>query len=206
MDKTARTIGSYNQCAARFNELYHDNGGYQDFIQKFSDFLTERAVILDLGCGPGNVSKFLSQQGKGYQIIGVDLSTGMLEIAKRNVPEQTFMVGDIRYLEFKRQFDGIIASFSIIHLDTVETTKLFGDCYNLLKDGGYFYISFMADGCSGFETTNFSDNEIYFNYLIPEEIVNVLENTGYQIIEKYFRSYYRMTEKVVRDVIVIAKK
>ena len=64
----------------------------------------------------------------------------------------------------------------------------------------------IIDGCSGFETTNFSDKEIYFNYLVPEEVIAVLEKTGYCIVEKHFRSYYRTAERVVRDVIIIAKK
>lgn len=96
MDKTAKTIESYNNCVDRFVEQHFDLGLFKDFVLEFSNFLKQGSAILDLGCGPGNIAKFLVNQDKGYKILGVDLSTEMLKLARRNVPGEEFILADIR--------------------------------------------------------------------------------------------------------------
>jgi cyclopropane fatty-acyl-phospholipid synthase-like methyltransferase len=206
MDKATKTIESYNHCANTFVHTYMDLGLFEQFFREFSDLLKEGSTILDLGCGPGNVSKFLADQNKGYKIVGVDLSTEMLQYAKQYVPSGQFILADLRHLVLKQTFDAVIASFCIIHLNDNETTDLLRKTFDLLGDVGYLYISFMHGGVPGFEKASFSENEMFFYYHVPEEIMKVLEKVGYRVISKYRHDYQRTPNQAIQDIIIIARK
>ena len=74
----------------------------------------ETESVLELGCGTGAVLKHLHPP---YRIAGLDLSEGMLEVARRNVPDATFYQGDMSTFSLPMSFDVILCVFdSINHL------------------------------------------------------------------------------------------
>jgi ubiquinone/menaquinone biosynthesis C-methylase UbiE len=206
MDKTVNTIEGYNRCVRKFVEKHMDLGVYEQFVLEFSNYLKEGSTILDIGCGPGNIAKFLVNQDKGYKILGVDLSLEMLKLARQNVPTEEFVMGDIRHLQLELKFDAAIASFCIIHLDDDEVMELFKRTYNLLNEQAFLYLSFMNGGVPGFDKANFSDEEMYFNYFSPAEIEKTLENLGYTLISRHFHEYRAIGDQVIQDIIIIVRK
>ncbi len=206
MDKTGKTIESYNDCADRFVQVYMDLGLFEKYFREISDLLKEGSTILDMGCGPGNGARFFLNQNKGYQIVGVDLSVEMLQHAKQYAPDANFILGDIRSIVFQQTFDAVIASFCIIHLSDNETAVFLRKTFNMLGPGGYLYLSFMCGGIPGFEKTNFSEQEMFFYYHAPEAITRVLEKTGYRVISSYRRDYQRTVNRTIRDIVMIVRK
>jgi cyclopropane fatty-acyl-phospholipid synthase-like methyltransferase len=206
MDKTQQTIASYNRCAEAFTGKYLDLGIYQKFIEDFSKRLKVGALILDLGCGPGNTAKFLMDQDRDYQILGVDLSAEMIKLARRNVPNGSFTLNDLRYFEPDQTFDAIIASFSLIHLDAEEVKRLLAKTFTWLNENGYLYLSFMDGGVPGFEKTDFSQDELFFYYHPAKQIVRILESAGYEIVSRYSREYLRAGKQMINDVFIVARK
>lgn len=204
MDKTAKTIEGYNRCAGAFVAKHMSLGIYEQFVREFSNCLKEGSTILDLGCGPGNIAKFLVNQNKGYKILGVDLSSEMLKLAHQNVPTEHFVIGDIRDLQLERKFDAVIASFCIIHLEDDEAIGLLRKTRDLLNDQGFLYLCFMNGGIPGFDKASFSNEEMYFNYFSPDEIKKILENLDYKVLSMHFHEYRRKDGQVIQDVIIIA--
>jgi SAM-dependent methyltransferase len=63
--------------------------------------------VLDLACGPGNVSRQLVD--RQLRVIGVDIASGMLELAAVDLPEAAFVRGDLEQLPFRdASFDGAV--------------------------------------------------------------------------------------------------
>ena len=56
---------------------------------------TPRTVV-DLGCGPGNLTRLLAERWPDATVTGLDSSSGMIEAARRDVPGIAFEVGDLR--------------------------------------------------------------------------------------------------------------
>ena len=96
----------------------------QDYAQKATQFLllsqreefikmlSSKAKILDLGCGSGRDAKFFSE--KGFQLIGIDFSPKLLEIAKKTAPLAQFYEMDMQSLTFEENsFDGIWSCASL---------------------------------------------------------------------------------------------
>jgi len=79
--------------------------------------------VLDLGCGTGAHAVRLAQ--RGYEVVGVDLSDGMLEAARRRadragITTVSFVHGDIRSLRLDRQFDAVICMFAVLGYQTTD--------------------------------------------------------------------------------------
>ena len=83
----------YDNIAEEYTKDRAKFDNYQE-IQEFIDHLPKRAVVLDIGCG-GGVPVLKTLIDKGYDVAGIDFSSGMLEVAKKNVPQATLIHGDV---------------------------------------------------------------------------------------------------------------
>lgn len=96
--------------------------------------------ILDLGCGNGSLSNFLTQ--KGYDVVGVEESKSGIEIAAKNFPDCQFIQGsiyDLPYHRLEEKFDIIISMDVIEHL--FYPKELVRVARNCLKLGGRLILS-----------------------------------------------------------------
>ena len=86
-------VGDYDRIAELYAEAYADDLGRapfdQDILNRFVEHV--QGPVCDPGCGPGYVAAYLRQ--KRVATFGVDLSTRMIEVAKRLYPEMSFWVG-----------------------------------------------------------------------------------------------------------------
>lgn len=78
--------------------------------------------ILDVGCGNGKDCKYISE--KSFEVNGIDLSLGMLTMAKERVPNGKFEVMDITDITYpENDYDGIISNYSLFHIPSEELPK-----------------------------------------------------------------------------------
>jgi SAM-dependent methyltransferase len=107
--------------ADSYDALYADKdyGAECDLLEEI--FLgADRRVrsVLDLGCGTGRHSVELAR--RGYQVVGVDLSEGMLDRARRRAISEgvsgstTFVLGDIQKIHVGRRFDAVLSMFAVV--------------------------------------------------------------------------------------------
>jgi ubiquinone/menaquinone biosynthesis C-methylase UbiE len=87
-----------------------------EFIQKYKH--STGNCLLDVACGTGEHAGFLSQY---YQVTGTDLNRSMLKVARKKHPEIQFFEGDMRSLDFARQFDAVSCLFSAIGFMTTKS-------------------------------------------------------------------------------------
>ncbi|MFQ5818962.1 MAG: class I SAM-dependent methyltransferase [Candidatus Heimdallarchaeota archaeon] len=106
----------------------------------FCNCLSRRARILDVGCGTGvPFAQFLVE--KGFQVVGIDISSRMVQLAKKNVPQATYRVLSMTDLDYDEEFDGIVASYSMLLLDPPRFKIVAQKIINSLKKRGMFYLS-----------------------------------------------------------------
>ncbi|WET67801.1 class I SAM-dependent methyltransferase [Sphingobacterium sp.] len=102
-----------------------------------SNLKAKGAKILDVGCGPGNITRYLLSKKTDFDILGIDVSPNMIERAKSNNPAADFIVEDCRNISsLKTKFDGVICGFCLPYLSIHECSELIGFCYELLLAGG----------------------------------------------------------------------
>jgi ubiquinone/menaquinone biosynthesis C-methylase UbiE len=95
-------------------------------------------TLLHLGCGAGGNDHTLK---KHFQVTGVDISEGMLAIARRRNPEVRYIKGDMRTVALKERFDAVAIPDSIGYMTTIgDLRKAIGTACRHLNPGGVFLI------------------------------------------------------------------
>jgi len=93
----------------------------------------------DLGCGPGRLTPHLATLG--LDVFGMDLSPGMIEVARASHPELTFEVGDLRDLPLESDsLAGASAWYSLIHLPPTERPAAWAELARVIRPGGLLLI------------------------------------------------------------------
>src|ERR1051325_7342072 len=116
-DLAQRIVGHYEK-HARAWDRDRQNAGWNDKVwhERFIGRLGAGAAVLDLGCGPGRpVAQHMVE--RGLRVTGVDSSPTMIALSRERLPDQEWIVADMRQLSLRRRFDGILAWDSFFHLD-----------------------------------------------------------------------------------------
>src|SRR5262245_58528963 len=111
---------SYDRVAEQYAEQFSDELDKKPFDRKMLDWLAEKVddlgVICDMGCGPGQIARYLYDQG--VQVCGIDLSPAMVARAQSLHPNIAFQQGDMLSLTKVADnfYGGVAAFYSIIHV------------------------------------------------------------------------------------------
>ena len=153
-----------------------------DYLRRFLDcFVTIKAspVLLDIGCGTGiPLTKQLILEG--FIVIGLDISDAMIEKARRNVPEATFITGDIVSIEINRKFDGILAWDSLFHLPLENQEKTIRKIIRMLNNDGI--LMFTTGGQAGELVSSMFDTEFYYSSLSVDHYERILVQEECEIL------------------------
>src|SRR5690606_8382690 len=98
-------------------------------------------TILDLGAGTGLYSSFILNKYPNAKLTLIDLSEGMLDIAKERFkqhPNVTYVVSDYTKFNYNQRFDLVISSLSIHHLVDEEKKELYAKVYDMLNTNSIF--------------------------------------------------------------------
>ncbi len=97
-------------------------------LEDLSGDLRPGAPVLDLGCGAG-VPATRRLADRGFDVTGMDLSGKQLDLARKLVPEATFLKADMTDLDFgPGAFDAVVAFHSIIHVPREDHPVLLDVC------------------------------------------------------------------------------
>lgn len=191
MDKQQETIKTWDKVAKLYQDNFMDLNYYDHTYDHLCSLLKPNASIFEIGCGPGNITKYLLNKSREYKIDGIDTSPQMIELAKANNPTASFSVMDGRYLDaISKHYNAVVCGFCVPYLSEDDCAKLFRDCKRILLPGGVLYLSFMegAPSLSGYKTGS-SGHKMYFYYHELNTIRTQLETNGFKEIQLYHIDY-----------------
>ncbi len=185
MDKYEITINTFNKLADKYQAKYMDFDFYFDTYDTFCELVTtNKAKIFEVGCGPGNITKYLLTKRPDYQIFGIDLAPKMVELARLNNPSAVFEVMDSRnIIEVKDKYDAVMCGFCTPYLSKTEVEALIANARYILNEGGVLHLSSMEDqeSRSGYQTSSAGD-QVYTHYHQFEHFKKHLELNNFKII------------------------
>ena len=179
--------GEYNPDAVR--DLYH--GMAADYAVTYGAELREPdsdtafldsaladlpdGPVLDVGCGPAQVSGYLLNRGRAA--IGIDMAPGMLAAAARLVPEARLITGDLLALPLRAaSCAGAVASYSMHHLPRSLFGTALAGLRRVLKPGGVLIV--ITHGGGGEEWLDRADGRIVVTRYSPDELDGLLRDAG----------------------------
>lgn len=178
---------TYNKIAKDWFKDHNIDTWWIPGTDKFISLLPKNAKVLDVGCGAGQKSQYMTQ--KGISVTGVDFSESMLELAKKNAPKANFVLSDARNLnEISELFDGVLAQAVLLHFPKNETLYMLQTWKNKLKPQGYMYLAvkevqpgqkdenILVEKDYGYEYSRF------FSYYTLEELKTHLTGLNMKIV------------------------
>ena len=176
MDGTQKTIATYDKIAEQYANRWQDTF-LHDEIERFLSYIKPRKMLLDLGCGFGR--DMLEFARRGYSVVGVDRSAGMLKVAAERGAKM-LVHADMRRLPFAHHhFSGIWANASLLHLpksDLLSTLKEL----NAILEHGHLYLSVKKGDDEVLHGEN--GQERFFAYYHPAEIELAMERADFHVL------------------------
>lgn len=203
MQPQTNIIDCYNKTALAYADKFIDELSYKHLdkilLQSFAAENKNKGQVIDLGCGPGQTTRFLFDCGMN-DIIGTDISPSMIEVAKQINPPISFEVADMLQLQYvDRSFGSAIAFYSIVHFDYEQVKVAFREIKRVLKEEGRFLFSFHI-GEEIVHLDNFLEQpvNIDFHFFETAKIVALLTEVGFDLIDVIERQPYVNTEHPTR--------
>lgn len=174
-------------------------------LNRFAEAARGRGWVVDLGCGPGHVAKYLRDQG--VSVIGVDLSAEMIKVAGNLSPGIDFRVGDMRRLDFEdASLAGVVAFYSIVHFDPAELSAVFREMRRVLRQDGLALISFhVGDQVVHVDDLYGAPVSLDFRFHVPDEVSEALRGAHLHVTEKVEREPYEGAEYPSRRCYLLAR-
>ncbi|MBB5897733.1 class I SAM-dependent methyltransferase [Kutzneria kofuensis] len=140
------TRTSYDTAAAAYADMLRGAMDEMPFDRAMLTVFAEHVghgPVADIGCGPGRVAIYLHKLG--VDVFGIDLSPGMVEVARRDYPQLRFEVGSMLDLDLPDDsLAGALAWYSLVHTPLDLLPKAFAEFHRVLRPGGYLMVAFKA--------------------------------------------------------------
>ncbi len=183
MDFKKTVQEGYNAIADRYlAERTRDSEDVR-LLNEFMERLPASAHVLDAGCGAGvPISQMLSER---FQVTGVDFSEAQIELARKHVPNASFICQDMTKLDFRDPqgtFDGICSYYAIIHIPREEHPSLLANFYRMLKQDGVALLCLGTEHLVDDIDENYLGTRMYWSHYDTETYLKLLRECGFAII------------------------
>ena len=209
MDKYKITFETWNKIASLYQEKFMDLDMYDDSYDIFCGQIEKvNASILEIGCGPGNITKYLLSKRSDLKIKAIDIAPNMIKLAKENNPSVDFKVMDCREIDrLTGKFDGIICGFCMPYLSKQDCSKLIKDSFQLLNNNAPFYFSAIVGeyNQSGYEEGSTGDKSFVY-YHQEDYFRQELAANDFELIEVIKKDFLKSNGVSQTHMIFIAKK
>ncbi|MGI5128656.1 class I SAM-dependent methyltransferase [Pseudonocardia sp. CA-107938] len=142
----------------------------------------------DIGCGTGRLTPFLAAHGLAPR--GVDLSPGMIDVARREHPGVPFEVADVRALPFPdASLAGVVCWYSLMYLPPAQRPLAFAELARVVRPGGYLTAGFKAGDDQRRRGGRSAGLGVVFDvwWHSPEEVQQRLTDAEFEVVFRGWR-------------------
>jgi SAM-dependent methyltransferase len=182
---TSELRAGYDQVAADyaakfFRELDRKPAD-RALLDAFAADCPRPARVLDVGCGPGHVGRYLA--GLGLEVTGIDLSPAMIALAQKLNPEIGFPTADMRaFPSDTASAAGIVAFYSVIHIPRPDVPQVLAEFHRVLAPNGRLLLAVHGG-------TGTIHQDEFLGHLVPfeatlfsiEEIASLVGQAGFHV-------------------------
>jgi ubiquinone/menaquinone biosynthesis C-methylase UbiE len=211
MHQHEQIVKCYDQSADDYSQQFLNELENKPFdrllLAHFANENSQKGLVADLGCGPGQTTKFLYGAGM-KEIIGIDLSEKMIEKAANNFPDIKFEAGNMLHLRFDNaSVGGIVAFYAIVHFSYEEIFAWLKECYRVLKPGAQLLFSFHAEEKT-LPVEEFLGKKVSINWYFfdTNKVVDLVKESGLKIIDVVTRYPYPDKEHPSMRTYIVCEK
>lgn len=190
----AETRAAYDTVAASYEELARSLLAESAMDRAVLGVFAEQVLadgggpVGDLGCGPGRITTHLDSLG--LDAFGIDLSPGMVDVARRRHPHLRFEVGSLIALDLPDGgLAGALAWYSVIHTPPERQPAVFGELARVLRPSAPLLLAFQAGADEPVHHRQGYGHEISLHgwRLDPDRVARQLADAGLDVRARVLR-------------------
>jgi len=175
-------------------------------LSAYAELVGGDGTVADLGCGPGRTTAYLASLG--LSVFGLDLSEGMLAIARRENPGLHYEQGSMLDLDrADGSLAGVVSWYSSIHTPVDRLPSLLAEFHRVLAPGGHLLLAFQAG-----DAPRRHDNpwghpvSLDFQRRRPEGMADLLTAAGFALLSRTVREADEALGEAVPQAYLLARK
>ena len=180
---------TYDRIAEDWHSDHTSDTWWIDGTDAFISLLPRGGKVLDVGCGAGPKIGYLMKHG--LQVMGIDFSQRMLDLAKKDCPAGTFKCMAMEDMDqLTETFDGVFAQASLLHVPKKNVGEMIRKMTDRLNPQGILYIAVKEKKEEGPEEEITIERhygypyERFFSYFTLPELAGYLEEQGLNVVWK----------------------
>lgn len=177
-DRACRTKHFFDSIAVKWDRLSSEVFGSMDIAQEIFDRVPECATIVDLGCGSGSLLEYLGRKTK--QVIGVDYSSKMLELAEQRSShgcDISLRIGELEHLPL-RDGETEFGIMSMVLHHIVHPEAAIVEAARILRAGGGFLLVEFKQHTNESMRSEYGDRWLGF---ADKDVQTWLEHAGFDL-------------------------
>ncbi|MEQ7129020.1 class I SAM-dependent methyltransferase [Actinopolymorpha sp. B11F2] len=184
----ADTTTSYDTVAVSYADHVRDALAGEPYLRASLGLFADQVraagggPVADVGCGPGHVTAHLHKLG--IDAFGVDLSPGMIDVARRDHPDLRFEVSSMTDLDLADgSVAGLLAFWSLVHVPDDAVPTIFGHFRRVLRSGGPLLLGFHLGDGSRLKTQGYGGHpmNVYVHRRQPGRVTAWLDDAGFTV-------------------------
>jgi SAM-dependent methyltransferase len=187
-DRQAAQAWAFDRIGERYDQAFPHKDGQLAAGEWLLERLPAGSRVLDAGCGTGTpTARRLADAG--HKVTGIDISSEMLRLARRDVPDAEFHLRDIADLDPSLgDFTAIVAFFSLLMLPRAEIPPVLTKIHDRLEPDGYFLLS-MVEADLDDTPIQFLGSPVRVSGYVRDELVALVAGAGFEVADLRHLTY-----------------
>jgi uncharacterized protein YceH (UPF0502 family) len=207
-ERVRRSYGAAASAYAEESADELDELPFESWLLRRIVDLADGHPVVEAGSGPGHVTDFLA--AAGADAMGIDLTPGMVEEARRRFPDRRYEVGDLNRLMRPVNDTGwgaVLAWFSLVHTAASELPTSIAALTRPIRPGGWLVIALLA-GAEVRHLDSWRDIEVDIDLVLhdPATVRSAAEAAGLVDLEWYHRGPSTSRDEGTERFYLLARK
>jgi SAM-dependent methyltransferase len=175
-------------------------------LDRFAELTRGRGPVCDLGCGPGQIARYL--RDRGAPAFGADLSEASLREARRLSPDIPFQRHDMLALGLRSSaLAGVAAFYAIVHCSDEQLARALDEIARVLGPGGHLLLSFhVGEGVHHVDELFGRPAAADFRFFAVDPVAARIRAAGLDLVETTLREPYPDVEAQTRRAYLLARR
>jgi ubiquinone/menaquinone biosynthesis C-methylase UbiE len=183
----------------RYDEAFPHKEGQVAAGEWLIERLEPGARVLDAGCGTG-VPTARRLVEAGADVLGIDISPTMLDLAAANVPGAQFRLVDVTEVGAELgEFDAVVAFFSLLMLPRAQIPGALARLQRVLRPGGWLALA-MVEADVDYVPIPFLGVSVHVSGFFPEDLRRLTVEAGFEILEERNLKYAPSSAQALPEI------